>query len=145
MKLYDGGKIFIGLAVFLAFATLPFTSHIVMGQGPKAPEPKTDTPAIQEWASQHGGKKECVESKDYMRREHMQLLNNWRDSVVREMYRKYISTSNHDTFDMSLQNGCMRCHSNKKKFCDECHNYMAVKPYCWDCHIAPKEKEENKS
>ena len=37
---------------------------------------------------------------------------------------------------MSLQNECMRCHSNKKKFCDECHNYMAVKPYCWDCHIA---------
>ncbi len=30
---------------------------------------------------------------------------------------------------MSLQNGCMKCHSNKKKFCDECHNYMAVKPY----------------
>jgi hypothetical protein len=46
---------------------------------------------------------------------------------------------------MSLQNGCMRCHSNKKKFCDECHNYMAVKPYCWDCHIQPKEKEETKS
>jgi len=46
---------------------------------------------------------------------------------------------------MSLQNGCMTCHSNKKKFCDECHNYMAVVPYCWDCHIQPKEKEENKS
>jgi len=39
----------------------------------------------------------------------------------------------------------MHCHSNKKKFCDECHNYMAVKPFCWDCHIQPREKEESKS
>jgi cytochrome c oxidase subunit 2 len=39
---------------------------------------------------------------------------------------------------MSLQNTCMHCHSNKQKFCDECHTYVAVKPYCWDCHIAPK-------
>ncbi len=143
MKLYDGGKIIVGLAVFLAFALFPFYNNI--GAKNVKPDPKTDTPEIQEWANQHGGKKECVESKDYMRREHMQLLNNWRDAVVRDMYRKYVSTSNHDTFDMSLQNGCMRCHSSKKKFCDECHNYMAVKPYCWDCHIQPQEKEENKS
>jgi hypothetical protein len=46
---------------------------------------------------------------------------------------------------MSLQNGCMQCHSNKKKFCDECHNYLSVKPFCWDCHIQPAEKEEAKS
>ncbi len=142
MKLYDGGKIVIGLAVFLAFALFPFYNNV--GKVNAKPEPKTDTPAIQEWEKQYG-KKECVESKDFMRREHMQLLNNWRDSVVREMYRKYVSTSNGKRFDMSLQNGCMHCHSNKKKFCDECHNYMAVKPYCWDCHIQPQEKEENKS
>ncbi len=142
MKLYDGGKIFIGLAVFLAFALFPFYNN--MGKVNAKPEPKTDTPAIQEWEKQYG-KKECVESKEYMRAEHMQLLNNWRDAVVREMYRKYVSTSNGKTFDMSLQNGCMHCHSNKKEFCDQCHNYMAVKPYCWDCHIQPQEKEESKS
>jgi hypothetical protein len=80
-----------------------------------------------------------------MKAEHMVLIDFWRDSVVREMNRQYVSTANHKKFNMSLQNGCMRCHSNKKKFCDECHNYMAVKPYCWDCHIQPKEKEETKS
>jgi hypothetical protein len=142
MKLYDGGKIFIGLAVFLAFALFPFYNNI--GKVNKKPDPKTDTPVIQEWEKQYG-KKECVESKEYMRAEHMQLLNNWRDSVVREMNRKYVSTASGKHFDMSLQNGCMHCHSNKKEFCDQCHNYMAVSPYCWDCHIAPKEKEENKS
>ena len=142
MKLYDGGKIIIGLAVFLAFALFPFYNNL--GKVNAKPEPKTDTPAIQEWEKLNG-KKECVESKEYMRSEHMQMLNNWRDAVVRDMYRQYVSQTSGKKFNMSLQNGCMKCHSNKKKFCDECHNYMAVKPYCWDCHIAPKEKEDEKS
>jgi hypothetical protein len=142
MKLYDGGKIIIGLAVFLAFALFPFYNNL--GKVNAKPEPKTDTPAIQEWEKLYG-KKECVESKEYMRSEHMQMLNNWRDAVVRDMYRQYVSQTSGKKFNMSLQNGCMKCHSNKKKFCDECHNYMAVKPYCWECHIQPQEKEEVKS
>ena len=144
MKIYDGGKIFLGLLVFVALATFPFTFNMVMGKGTKAPEPKTDTPAIQEWEKANG-KKECVESKEFMRTEHMQLLNNWRDSVVRDYNRGYKSTTSGKRFTMSLQNGCMSCHTNKKKFCDECHTYMSVKPYCWDCHIQPEEKEEAKS
>ena len=142
MKLYDGGKIIIGILVFAAFAAFPFYNNI--GKVNAKPDPKVDTPAIQEWEKQYG-KKECVESKEFMRAEHMQLLNDWRDKVVREDNRGYVSSSNHKRFNMSLQNGCMNCHSNKKKFCDECHTYMSVTPYCWDCHIQPKEKEENKS
>ena len=38
-----------------------------------------------------------------------------------------------------MRQHCMKCHTNKEKFCDECHTYAAVKPYCWDCHIQPKE------
>jgi hypothetical protein len=142
MKLYDRGKITLGIIVFLAFALFPFYNNI--GKVNARPEPKTDTPEILAWEQQYG-KKECVESKEYMKAEHMQLLNNWRDSVVRDMYRQYKSDSNGKMFTMSLQNGCMKCHSNKKQFCDECHNYMAVKPYCWDCHVEPVEKEEVKS
>ena len=140
MKLYDVGKIFIGILVFAAFAAFPFIYNI--GKVNAKPDPKTDTPAIQEWEKQYG-KKECVETKEFMRAEHMQLLNNWRDSVVRDGYRQYVSETTGKHFSMSLQNGCMHCHSNKKKFCDQCHNYMAVKPYCWDCHIAPKEDEKS--
>ena len=33
---------------------------------------------------------------------------------------------------------CMSCHSNKDEFCDRCHDYLAVKPYCWECHVEPK-------
>ncbi|HEY6011563.1 MAG TPA: sulfate reduction electron transfer complex DsrMKJOP subunit DsrJ [Nitrospirota bacterium] len=140
MKLYDGGKIFIGLVIFVAFATFPFIYNV--GKVNAKPELKTDTPAIQEWEKLNG-KKECVESREFMRTEHMQLLNNWRDSVVRDGNRGYTSDTSHKRFNMSLQNECLRCHSNKKKFCDECHNYMAVKPYCFDCHIAPKEEEKS--
>jgi [DsrC]-trisulfide reductase subunit J len=143
MKIYNKGPIFLGLLVFVAIATFPFFYDI--GTVNAKPDPKTDTAAIQEWASQHNGKKECVESKEYMRAEHMQLLNNWRDAVVRGMDRQYISNTSGDRFDMSLQNSCLHCHANKKKFCDECHNYMAVKPYCFDCHLEPQVKEGNKS
>jgi len=138
MKIYDGGKILIGLLVFVAIATFPFYNNI--GKVNAKPDPKLDTPAILQLPEQE---RKCVESKTFMRTEHMQLLNNWRDSVVRDGYRQYTSETSGKHFNMSLQNECMRCHANKKKFCDECHNYMAVKPYCWDCHIAPKEDEKS--
>jgi len=140
MKLYDGGKIIAGLIVFVGLAALPFFYNI--GKANPKPEPKLDTPAIKQWEKQYG-KKECIEPKAYMRAEHMQILNNWRDSVVRDNQRLYVSDTSKRHFNMSLQNECMQCHSNKKKFCDECHNYLAVKPFCWDCHIAPKEDEKS--
>jgi hypothetical protein len=76
-----------------------------------------------------------------MRVGHMSLLDDWRDNALRDGNRKYEDSEGKE-IEVSLQNTCVKCHSNKKKFCDECHNYMAVKPYCWDCHIAPVEKEE---
>jgi len=36
-----------------------------------------------------------------------------------------------------LQLACMSCHTNKEKFCDTCHSYTAVQPYCWSCHLTP--------
>ena len=133
--MYDGRKIIIGLIIFLALVTFPFYNNI--GKVNAKPELKIDTPEIQKLPEQD---RKCVEPKEFMRGGHMQLLNDWRDSVVREDNRLYKNSANKD-FNMSLQNECMRCHSNKKDFCDKCHNYMAVVPYCWDCHIAPKEKK----
>jgi hypothetical protein len=143
MKIYDKGPVFLGIVIFLALALFPFYNNF--GKTNKKPDPKTDTPEIMEYAKLNNGKKECVEPKAFMRGEHMVLLNDWRDGVVRDAYRMYKSTATGKPFPMSIQNGCMKCHSSKKKFCDECHNYLAVKPFCWDCHIQPKEKEEAKS
>ncbi len=133
MKIYNGGKIILGLIIFVGLFTFPFFYNI--GKANVRPEVKIDTPAINELKE-----KKCVESKEFMRAEHMKLLNDWRDSAVREGARIYVNSAG-KAYTISLQNTCMHCHSNKKKFCDQCHNYMAVNPYCWTCHIAPKEKE----
>ncbi|MGE5894127.1 MAG: sulfate reduction electron transfer complex DsrMKJOP subunit DsrJ [bacterium] len=133
MKIYSGGKILIGIVVFFVLAASPFLYN--MGKASAKPEPKVDTPEILKLPE---AERKCIESKEFMKREHMQLLNDWRDSVIRDGKRIYVSSSG-KPYEISLQNTCMRCHSNKKKFCDECHTYMAVNPYCWGCHIAPKE------
>ena len=132
--MYDGWKIIIGLIIFLGIATFPFLYDVGKASIPP-PDPKIDTPEIQKMAV-----KKCVESKSFMKAEHMVMINDWRDEVVRNGNRLYTSTDGQQ-YAMSLQNTCMKCHSNKTKFCDECHNYVGVKPYCWDCHIAPKEEK----
>lgn len=131
MKLYDGGKIIIGIIIFLGLITIPF--YFNAGKAVAPPKPKLDTPVIQALAV-----KECVKPKEIMRAEHMRILDDWRNSVVREDDRQKIVLGGKE-FAKSLQNGCLKCHSNKKDFCDKCHTYMAVNPYCWDCHFTPKE------
>ena len=95
---------------------------------PEAPELQLPT----------NGSTECVEAKDYMRANHMDLLDEWRDTVVREDVRTYTSEAGKD-YTMSLSDTCLDCHSNKEQFCDACHTYSAVDPYCWDCHVIPEE------
>ncbi|NDY43139.1 cytochrome C [Dissulfurirhabdus thermomarina] len=124
--MYDAGKILTGLVVFVAFVGFP----IWYNHGVAAPAPKPKLPETE---------KQCVESKEFMRTSHMQLLNEWRDTVVREGNRVYVGTRG-KKYNMSLQNTCMKCHAKKSEFCDKCHQYATVKPYCWDCHFVPKEK-----
>jgi hypothetical protein len=124
--MYDGGKIIIGLIIFLIFATAPFWYTAASGETSKAPDPKIIT-----------GEKQCVEDAEFMRHDHMDLLNEWRDLVVRGGERAYTTASGRKV-EMSLSNTCMSCHSNKSEFCDECHDYLGVDPYCWDCHIEPE-------
>ena len=125
--MYNKGMILGGIIVFLAVFTFPLWSNV----GGAIGAPKPQLPA-EEKATQ------CVLPTDEMRSSHMQLLNQWRDSVVREGNRIYV-TEDGRQFMMSLQNNCMECHQSKTKFCDECHNYVGVAPYCWECHIEPKE------
>lgn len=119
-----------GLIIFILLFTFPlWYNHL---KAAPAPEPKLTDKAK--------AAKECVAPKEYMRAEHMRLLDIWRDSVVRGGKRVYISSSGKE-FNISLTNTCLNCHSEKAEFCDKCHNYASVSPYCWDCHIDPKEKK----
>ena len=131
--IYDKGKVIAGIIVFVLIVAFPVYYNFSK-VGDKA-MPSIDTPEINAM-----GVKQCVKPKAYMTTEHMQLLDEWRDSVVRDGDR-YFGMIDGKLYEKSLQNTCMHCHSNKKRFCDECHNYASVKPYCWDCHISPKEKK----
>lgn len=128
--MYDGGKIIVGLIIGLGLLLSPFLYNA--GKATKAPEPQLTAKAKEA--------KMCVADTNFMTTKHMQLLDRWRDEVVRKGERYYRSAEG-KVYYKSLQVTCLDCHSNKTKFCDECHNYMAVVPYCWECHIAPKEKE----
>ncbi len=86
-------------------------------------------------------KKTCVESAAYMRSSHMQLLNDWRNEVIREGNRIYVSKTDKKEYEMSLQNTCTKCHTSKAQFCDKCHDFVGTAPKCWDCHIPPVEKK----
>lgn len=81
--------------------------------------------------------KDCVEPIPYMRAEHMQLLNLWRDEALRKENRTYISSTG-KKWEISLQKTCLKCHNNSTDFCDKCHVSNSVYPYCWTCHILPK-------
>ncbi len=128
--MYDGGKIIAGLIIGLGLLLSPFFYNA--GKATKPPEPQL-TPKAKE-------AKVCVADTDFMITKHMQLLDRWRDEVVRETKRFYKSATG-KVYYKSLQVTCLDCHSNKSKFCDECHNYMGVQPFCWECHIAPKENK----
>jgi len=133
-KFYDGNKIIVGLVIFFAIVTLPFWKNV--GKVIPAPQPKLDTPAIAKLTE-----KKCVMPTDWMRANHMQLLIDWREEVVRSQAQsgpsdfRVFESPDGRKFLASLSNTCMNCHSNKTQFCDQCHNYVAVTPTCWGCHL----------
>ena len=125
----DKKLIVASVIVFIVIVTFPFWYN----RGKAAPAPEV------ELTEKAKAAKVCVRSTEYMKAEHMQLLDVWREAVAREGERIYVSPDGQE-YNMSLSNTCLDCHSNKAEFCDRCHDYAAVRPYCWDCHIDnPKE------
>jgi len=124
--MYDGGKIIPGLIIFVLFITFPIWYN--RGNARTVPQPELPKKF-----------KQCVLPDADMRAEHMQLLNRWRDKVLRTGDRSFDVKIGDTMYQKSLMNTCMQCHTSKKKFCDRCHTYASVTPYCWDCHVAPVE------
>jgi len=85
----------------------------------------------------------CVESTDFMRRNHMELLKHQRDETMH----KGIRTRNHSL------NGCIECHASRKNnsvvgsdqnFCQSCHSYVAAKLDCFECHSSKPRPQAQK-
>ncbi|MDR3630115.1 MAG: sulfate reduction electron transfer complex DsrMKJOP subunit DsrJ [Desulfocapsaceae bacterium] len=126
--MYNKGTIIPGLIIFVLIVMSP-----VLYNGLKAGSvPKPEPPP--------GGEKQCVLPVSEMRDKHMQLLNEWRDEVLRDDERVTV-VADGKQYRKGLQLACMQCHTNKEKFCDSCHEYASVKPYCWDCHLTPAQQK----
>lgn len=125
--MYDAGKIIPGIIIFLLLVTAPIWYNVATGKAEYKPQLEKAVGATQ-----------CVESTEYMRTNHMNLLDAWRDDVVRGGERKH-RAPNGQIFEKSLTNTCLDCHKKKSKFCDTCHEYVGVVNYCWDCHLNPED------
>lgn len=85
-----------------------------------------------------GQGEQCVADTDFMRRNHMTLLQHQRDETMH----KGIRSKEH-----SLKE-CVACHAvagpdampvtvaSEKHFCRSCHDYAAVKIDCFQCHAS---------
>jgi hypothetical protein len=126
MRVHDTGKVIVGIGIFLVVVLSPIWYNAVTGRAGFVPDLKLPP-----------HEKQCVEPAPYMRVNHIELLNLWKETVVRTGERTY-KAGDGKTYSMSLAGTCMKCHSNKAEFCDRCHNYTDVQPKCWDCHVVPK-------
>lgn len=127
--MYNAGKVITGgVIVFLCLAMFPVWYVLASGKYGYAPELEV----ISE-------EKQCVESSEWMRFHHPDLLVKWGNLATREGIRTYVN-SRGEEYKISLTSTCMDCHSNKSEFCDRCHDYAGVEPNCWNCHVAPEEK-----
>jgi hypothetical protein len=139
--MYDTGKVIVGILVFLGVTTFPFWYNRASGSASLYPPPKKVDPRYH-----------CVKDAEWMRAHHMTLLNEWRDSVVREGDRDFVADDG-THYQKSLSNTCLSCHADWTGFaedkmrippaeqprsCLECHDYAGVSVYCYDCHIHPE-------
>lgn len=123
--MYNAKYIWVGIVLFLVIFTLPFTLNV------------GSTSYVRPELALPKGEEKCIEPVEFMRAEHMTLLNSWRDQALRDDNREYVASDGR-VWTIALQTTCQQCHANKEEFCDVCHDSNSVTPYCWDCHIEPK-------
>ncbi len=129
--MHDRPFVVVGGIAFLVALAFPLWHAIVAGGPAERPELAKPSGAA------------CVEERAYMAANHMDLLNRWRDEVVRDGEAKPytpVTLKTDKTFEKSLTRTCLGCHADVDGFCHKCHHYADVVVYCWDCHIEPKGK-----
>lgn len=124
----DRGKIVTGIVIFLVLVLFPVWFTLASGDF---------TPPDLGDVKKATGAEDCVRDAEWMRANHMELLDGWRNEVVRHGSRRDEVSGR----ERSLTRTCLGCHKGegrKAEFCDRCHGYLGVTPNCWDCHIDPE-------
>ncbi len=122
----DKGRIIGGLCVFVLLVTFPLWYAVAAGGDVAMPE-----------LVYPDGESQCIEDTEFMRANHMDILNEWRHALVRDGETNYTASSG-EQYTISLTGTCMDCHDNRETFCTRCHDYSNVMPKCWDCHVEPR-------
>lgn len=131
----SNGKVIVGLVLFVVVVTAPIWLTLAGGGSRERP---TLQPAVAPAGWPSDKPLTCVLEKEQMNHWHMDLLDQWRDAVVRGTGERYHVSPDGTVHEMSLSKTCLGCHQDKVQFCDRCHDYVGVSPYCWDCHVDPR-------
>lgn len=133
------------ITAMLAVSVLALTAGVAASQemakeshsrvpGPQYTLPKMDEKCVHDPDFKKTGK--CEWDTAFMRRNHMKLMLHKRDETMHQGVRSKTA---------SLKD-CVNCHvtkdetgkpikvSNPKHFCASCHQYVAVKLDCFECH-----------
>lgn len=145
--MYDASKVIPGIIVFVLVVTFPV--WYALGKTSNPPDNDAELNLLREEG------KMCIEDREYMRAQHMNLLDEWRNAAVRDGQRTYISVDEELAYEISLTNTCLECHGDGKAasvgtltesaidelpqpdFCLSCHDYAGVEPDCFSCHLQP--------
>lgn len=77
----------------------------------------------------------CIEDTAYMRFQHMDLLLDLRDEVVREGSHMQVVVDG-QVRQVTLD-GCWDCHTDRTQFCNRCHDSVNLNLNCFKCHHDP--------
>lgn len=121
--MYKGGKIIASLIIFVGLFTVPFFYNL----GKANAGPEIDAQQLADFKN--------IEPSVNMIANHPQLFNQWRDELVRNGKTVYINSEG-KAIDINIEK--LEGADPSSQFCVSCHNYTAVDPTCWDCHIGPE-------
>ncbi len=132
-------NVIFGLVIAIVVLTLPFWYALAQ------PKAARKAPAMPRPTNSD----RCIEED--MRARHMQVIDEWRNTVVRDGVAEPYKAADGNEYERSLTKTClMQCHSTEdqpktdeagnvlpvqERFCQECHEYANIRPNCWDCHL----------
>lgn len=122
-KMLDKYKNVAAMAIVTLLVLAPVAYYVVRDAFPQSAEPFLEKPDPKY--------QKCVRDTTYMRFHHMDLLKEIRVQVVREGKRTDIGFKD-----------CRKCHTNRDRFCNQCHNAVNLHLDCFGCHNYPESSQE---
>jgi hypothetical protein len=123
-KMFNERKHILAVAIPVVILLLPIGYSLVSGVFAGAPDPG---PFLERPDAKY---ENCVRDTEYMRFHHWELLKELRDQTVRLRKRMDVTVAD-----------CRKCHMNRERFCNRCHDTVNLKPDCWGCHYYPDTPE----